>query len=512
MQSEGSSYVAKSRIALLLGIMAYSLLVLPSIRDGVVEPDTLGIITTVNRVVDGGHYSSRAPGHPVNEIYIATPLALALRLFNLRLDPFAYLSYLYISGVVCLVMFFLVLKKLRTPAVTIFASLVALGVSPLFLRQTLDGQEFIGGVASVLASLLLLLMFQDGKGRKVKPLLVLSVFLAAFSTGFRPELVLVALMFPIFFAFNGRGQTGNILWAGGAFGLSMIIAWLPILVAGSIQGTYPIPHSLGDKILAAGYKLLFQVYTLPVAFLLGVSVLTSRSSARACSRENPDRLWLYWAGLAISIGLISAFVFYPTKPEFLLITVPFLLLMMVLGERKTLVATIAVATAMSVFVGLDIFENRRLVGLRLAPSEYRQMVAEKPGNRIEYLVAVSRMAASSQATIIVARFDEALLERFERDRGRTFERSSLAWAPGKVVPTLAYPTNLGNVIIYGDAMQQGGYVLNDGVMEALRAFHAKGYKVAVDRRLFTRWRYMFRMPDSGTPTRLNIDGVEVNLF
>src|SRR5678816_4063828 len=96
------------------------------------------------------------------------------------------------------------------------------------------------------------------------------------------------------------------------------------------------------------------------------------------------RLWIRSWQVVLGVGYAAVFFLYPTKPEFLLVTLPFLLLMLVLGKRQTLLTFLVLCTAVSPMYGLDIFEGRRLVGLHLTPGDYRAIIAEKPRNRVQY--------------------------------------------------------------------------------------------------------------------------------
>jgi len=39
----------------------------------------------------------------------------------------------------------------------------------------------------------------------------------------------------------------------------------------------------------------------------------------------PEYRWLFWSGPVLAVGYAAVFFLYPTKPEFLLVTLPFLL-------------------------------------------------------------------------------------------------------------------------------------------------------------------------------------------
>jgi hypothetical protein len=325
-------------------------------------------------------------------------------------------------------------------------------------------------------------------------------------------MALYAVVFPVYFAFESNSRAKHMLWATLIYGIVVLLVWLPVVLGTTAFRTYPIPHTFMDKIMAGGYKILFQAYSLPVACLLLVSLATIVRGDRVCSKSTPEYRWLFWSGLVLGVGYVALFFLYPTKPEFLIVTLPFFLLMLVLSNRQTLLTLLVFCTAVSPMYSVDILDGRRLVGLHLTPGDYRTIIAEKPGNRVQYLAGLREMISQPEPILAIGRFDEALVEFLDRKgESNSFVRRFVVWHNKRLLG-LSLPTVPRNQLVSSDALMQGGYLLKDGMIDILKEYQTKGYRVAVDQVAFRRWRFLFLASDGVASDHLVLDGVRIDLF
>jgi len=146
------------------------------------------------------------------------------------------------------------------------------------------------------------------------------------------------------------------------------------------------------------------------------------------------------------------------------------------------------------------------------PGDYRTIIAEKPGNRVQYFARLREMISQPEQILVIGRFDEALVEFLDR-KGEIdgFVRRSVVWHKERVL-SLSLATVTRNELVSSDALMQGGYVLKDGVINILREYQAKGYRVAVDRLAFRRWRFLFLVSDAIDSDEVELEGVSLDLF
>lgn len=375
-------------------IAAYFALCLSQINYGIASLDAHGIIRVVQTLID--HHKidiSRPPGHPTTEFYLFGAIAWILHWFGHSLGERVYLLGQAVAAAATLALFYNLLRKLNVRAWPACIAVGTLGFSAQFFANAIDGEEFIFALFFVLLAVRLLLGEQPVRLAR----LTMSIFAFALATGCRPELIFASVIYPVYFA-CGQSDRRRVACAVVTFAVAIAIVWLPVFVAG-VHPPYDARMNFKQALLVGGYKLLFQCFGLAVAILLfvvlGRSVLQLRKRWRETFPQN------FVAALACLLPLLffALFFRYATKPAYVLVALPFLLVMAT--EWRALLFAIAAFSAVEFFIKIDIFQDRQLTAPHFAQGSGVGAIRQKPFYRLDYLRAAAA-ECGDEPTLIIA--------------------------------------------------------------------------------------------------------------
>lgn len=375
--------------ALLVG---YGALLLSQIDHGLASLDAHGIIRVVVTLID--HHKidvSRPPGHPTTEFYLFGAVGWVLHLVGHRFDEHAYLLGQAIAAIATLVLFYRLLRALAIPAMRACIAILALGLSAQFLANAIDGEEFVFALFFILLALRLLISDQPIASARLS----MSIFVFALATGCRPEAIFAIVIYPIYFR-SARLAFSRGAFAAGVFVIAMLLVWLPIFFVG-LRAPYDAGMNLKQALLAGAYKLLFQCFG--VATFVALMVVPAREISRRPWRETFPRNFVGQLACVIPLLFFALFFRYATKPAYVLVALPFLLI--VACESRALIFTIAILTAAEFFVKIDIFQDRQLQKPFLAPGNGLAAIRQKPFYRLRYLRGVLGQCGN-EPTLVVA--------------------------------------------------------------------------------------------------------------
>lgn len=367
-----------------------------SVPQGLGSLDAHGVVATVNQLVERHLVGvSRPPGHPTTEFYFLGSIAWLLRFFTGRVfGATAFLVLQGLTAVAVAIVFYQWLLRIGISPLRATLGLCCLLGSPQFLKQAVDGEEF-------LAALLLLLLAvrvlspcgSDTRAWRIN----VSVALFALATGCRPEFALFGLLYYFAFARYHGLSAARALAALGMALLALLIVWAPVFATVGIVPPYGDGVDARHRFAIWGYKLLFQAFGFPVSLLLlGVLVATllgfrTRMGAAVFGFHDAMAPW-------IALLFCLAFWAYPTKPAFLLVALPFLLVL-ALRTNNTVCLLLAAMTAIGCCVGIDIVRDRRISPPCFVPGALEQALADKPSRRGDYLAALA--AQSHRQTVVI---------------------------------------------------------------------------------------------------------------
>src|SRR2546423_11167921 len=203
-------------LAFALFAAVYVAILFLHVGHGLASVDGHGAIKATTELVQHHRLEiSRPPGHPTTEFYLFGLIAFVLRAFGKAFTPDTYLVLQGVAGIAALVVFYELLCRLSSPWKAFVAS-VSLGLSAQYFANAVDGEEFVWAILFLLLSFRSLFN-RDGLGPRPSQLFV-SVLCFALATGCRPEAILAAGMFPLYFylhpQLNWKQAVGAILALG----------------------------------------------------------------------------------------------------------------------------------------------------------------------------------------------------------------------------------------------------------------------------------------------------------
>lgn len=462
-----------------------------SLPHGLGSVDGHGIVATVNQLVERHSVGvSRPPGHPTHEFYLLGGVAWLLRSIGHPFGPTAFLVFQGVVAVAVAIIFYEWLLRLGILPLRAACGVFCLLASPQFLKQAADGEEFL----TALLFLLLAVRVLSPYASDFRPWRIygsIALFVAA--TGCRPELALFGLLNYIVFARYHRLGTTRVLAGLAVAALAFAIVWAPVLGSVGIVPPYDDGVDARHRLALWGYKLLFQAFGLPVALIffgiLAAALLRCRVRTESAVRDFDGAIAPWIAAL-----YCVAFCAYPTKPAFLLVALPFLILLG-LRSNRSLCLLLVLATAVDCCVGIDIVRDRRIGPPSLVPGAIRQAVAGKPCHRIGYLVQL--VAKSRPQTVVIGdawSWDYA----YAVERGKIAIRSS---APNFAPEALVLDSDGTRLLLPRD------YISDQPLLRRLRD---RGFVLVMDRLLWRTIHARYEL-SSGNADLVSIEDVPVRL-
>ena len=484
--------------AFVVFLILYGALLAAQSGHGLASGDGHGIVRTTQILLDRGQFEvSRPPGHPTTEFYLFGAAGWILQKgFGVEFGDRLYLICQAVAALATLFVFYELLCRLNVTRVHALLVTICLAFSPQFFSNAVDGEEFVFGLLFLLLAVRLLIV----PATTVTALrLFLSIFCYALATGCRPELIFAGFIFPLFCMLHPR-LGWKYAAAAVAIGLAAIVlVWLPVLLT-QIKGAYSSGMNLWASLMGGGYKLAFRAFALPAFVLLIWTLAASLIELKtAVSRTFPVN-FIFTASCLVPLIFFGVFFYYATKPAYVLVALPFLLFLVV-QRSVTLVILLTAATAISLFVDIDIFRDRQLVRPFLASGTYFQAVHQKPYYKLNYLEKLLSQCENRPAVIIGNAWpwdfeyhvERATLPLREKDLHGEIKRDITAF----------FSIGEHCVFLPPDAAYENGL---------LSEWQRKGYGMKMDAKLY---RTLFGRYDvrsallSGTA---NVSGVSFNLF
>jgi hypothetical protein len=381
--------------AIILVLVVFATILGFQIDHGLASGDGHGIVRTVQTLLSSGKIDvSRPPGHPTTELYLFGAAGWILfSAFGIEFGDQIYLVCQALAALATLIVFYELLLRIGATRVRAVLATICLACSAQFLFNALDGEEFNFGILFLLISFRLLIPAPASVVR-----LSLSIFSFALATGCRPELVFAAIIFPIYCLLDVRLGWKYVAVAIFLCALSTLIVWSPILMT-QVRAPYPSGMNLWASLFGAGYKLAFQSFGLPVFLLLIWILAASLMEVKpAFGRSFPEN-FVFIVSCLVPLIFFAVFFYYATKAAFVLVALPFLLLLAV-QRSVILVSALTAATVASLFVAIDVFKDRQLTRPFLIPGSYFQAVEQKPYYKLDYLRKLSAQCENRPAVII----------------------------------------------------------------------------------------------------------------
>jgi hypothetical protein len=461
-------------------IIAYFAVCLSQINHGMASLDAHGIIRVAQTLIENHKIDiSRPPGHPMTEFYIFGALGWLLHLFGHAFTERVYVLGQAVTAAATLALFYELLRRMNVRSWPACLAVICLGLSAQFFVNAIDGEEFIYALFFVLLATRFLMA--------EPPRLFMSIFAFAIATGCRPEIIFAAVIYPIYFA-CARTDRRRIIFATAALALSITVVWLPILITG-VHPPYDEKMNVKQALLVGGYKLIFQCFGI-VIFVLLLVVL-----ARAClhlrkrwAAAFPQNLFAAFACI-LPLLFFALFFRYPTKPAYVLVALPFLLI--VATESRALLLGIAVLSAIELFIKTDIFKDRRLTAPFLTRGSGIAAIEQKPFYRLEYLRAAAEQCGKERTLVIV---DAAPWDFEYQIRRGTLPAEEKRDAMQKI-PAFIPHDAAGCVMLPRDAAY---------AHEMIENWRAHGYKMKMDAALYRTaiGRYDINRPNESTDFEL----------
>jgi hypothetical protein len=482
----------------LVVIAGYSSVAIPQLNHGLGSLNAHAVVATVRNLADSHHITlSHAPGHPTTEIYLYGAIGLVLRdLFDKPFTDTVYMWLQFFAGIAMAFTFYEWLCKLGYSSGRAAGAVCCLVFSAQFFNNTIDGEEF---VVEMLLLAVALRVLSIGENQVVSIIRIYtSMLFFALAVGCRIELLPAGVIYPIYFYHRPElGLKRYVKALPVQIGL-LILVWLPIWL--SIGFIPPSRSGLNWKqaILAGGYKLMFQCFTLPV-FVLFCWTLVSEAKKMKSDLREPSPMnfilpvsWL----IAVMFGLL--FFAFALKPAYVLVIVPFCLLLAA-RQSRVLLISLVVCTLLGLFINVDIFKDRRLTAPHLKPGVYFELTRLKPFYRLPYLSGL-RNQCGEKPTALIA--DVWIWDvEYHLSRG-TLQAERRTVEIGTVsIPIFAFPRSH-CLLLTRDTTDHPAL---------LQKLHAQGFSIAMDRRLY---RYLFEKYDihSSDKNSATIAGVSVTLF
>jgi hypothetical protein len=380
--------------ALVVFLVFYGALLALQLDHGLASGDGHGIVRATQALLNSGQLEvSRPPGHPTTEFYILGAIGWTLEKgFGVDFDDKVYLICQAATAVATLIVFYKLLLRLGARRAPALLATTCLAFSTQFFFNAVDGEEFVFGLLFLLISVRLLIASAESGnvGR-----LLLSIVCFALATGCRLEIVFAAIIFPIYCLMQPKLGWKYALASIALAGMAVIIVWLPILIVG-IRAPYGAGMNLRESILGGVYRIIFQCFN-PAVWLLLCWVLFA--ALRDCRRQMQSKNFAFTISWAVPLIFLTVFFLYPSKAAYLLVVLPFLLLLAV-ARSFALVAALAFFTVLGSIVSIDIFRDRQLVRPFFVPGGYFQAVHQKPYYKLNYLWKLFDQCENRPAVII----------------------------------------------------------------------------------------------------------------
>jgi len=375
-------------------LLFYGAILALEFNHGLASGDGHGIVRTTQALLNGGQLDvSRPPGHPTTEFYLLGATGWILeKVFGVEFGDTAYLVCQAAGALATLIIFYNLLCHLGATRLRAFLAAICLAFSTQFFFNAIDGEEFDFGILFLLVSMRLL------AAQRARPnfgRLLLSIFSFALATGCRPELVVAAIIFPIYCLLNPELSRKYALLSVAISAIAVSFVWMPILLMG-IRAPYTAGMNLRESILGGVYRIIFQAFTPPVFLLLCWTLV---GALREWPRQIKSRNFVFTISCAVPIIFLAIFFVHPSKAAHLLVALPFLLLLAV-DRSLALVLALTFFTLLGAVVNIDIFKDRQLARPFLVSGGYFQAVHQKPYYRLSYLRKLFDQCQDRPAVII----------------------------------------------------------------------------------------------------------------
>jgi hypothetical protein len=476
-------------------LVFYGAILALQFNHGLASGDGHGIVRTTQALLNGGRLDvSRPPGHPTTEFYLFGAVGWILQKgFGVEFDDQVYLVCQAVGALVTLLIFYNLLCRLgATRMRALFASL-CLAFSVQFFFHAVDGEEFDFGLLFLLVAVRLLIV-RTGPPNFSR--LSLSILSFALATGCRPELVFAAIIFPIYCLLNPELGWKYALFSVALSAIAVSIVWLPVLLMG-IRAPYPAGMSLRESVLGGVYRIIFQAFTLPVFVLLCWTLITG---LRECHRQIKSRNFIFTISCMVSVIFLAIFFLYPSKAAYLLVALPFLLLLAV-GRSLGLVLALTFFTLLGAVVNIDIFKDRQLVRPFLIPGTYSQVLHQKPFYRLSYVQKLFEQCENRPAVIIGNAWPWDFEYHVERANLALHEKD-LHGEIKKDIP--AYLSSGDHCIFLPPEAAYENAMLGE--------WQRKGYAMKMDAKLYRTLFARYDVRSGASPATAGVGGVSFNLF
>ncbi|MCE0523737.1 MAG: hypothetical protein LV480_12595 [Methylacidiphilales bacterium] len=451
---------------------------------GISALDANGIIHLVNEQLQTGVVEiSRPPGHPMNEFWALPSLMRVMQLAGAAkvLSPLGYGLYQLAGGVFCLVTFWFLLGEFSLSLTRRLLATACLAFAPEFLITSSDSEEFLWGMACVLAVVLIISRISSGAIRQPLAGWCLAVALAAAASGYRIEYGAVALLVVFATLFVSDQSWARKFGLAGLALLLLLIVWSPVLIHQGMVPPDPNPLNLKTRVEIGVYKIAFHALGIVPLMIATVFLFQSRKSLQLLPTF-PKNILNYWSFWLMLIFFAIYFV-YPTKIEIVQPAVAFLILLGAVHAGRWTWTCFVLACASLQLVHLDCFSNRSWTGLNVQPSLWTQNLSLKPSFIRPEADAAARVASEGRHVFI--------------SKIRTWE---LAWQRAHTGwPGVPDPENKNPDFI--ETYDVGpGIVATPSLLDnkpQLAQYIHEGYDIWIDKRLY---REMFMRYDLSTLT------------
>lgn len=458
-------------------LLVYSLILVGQLDHGLGSLDANGIVRTTRTLVDEQRIEvSRPPGHPTTELYLFGAIAHVMKsAFGKEFDATIYLLLQGAAAVIVLLIFYRLLLRLGFEQLFAGLATMCVGLSPQYFANAVDGEEFIFALFFVLMAVELLLHSDSQQPRLWRLLASVSCF--ALATGCRPESVFAALVYPIYLLQVGLTWK-RVLTLTTALPLAIFVVWFPLIFTG-IHQPYDSGLTWRQAILVGGYKLVFTSFG-PFVFVL---LLASWVIGLTRIKENLARpvAWrfVYLCSILLPAIFFVIFFRYATKPAYLLVTLPFLLIL-ALTVSKRLIVAICLLSLLDAVVTIDIFRDRRLTSPFVTVGGWIRTIEQKPYYKRDYLRRLSQHCEGHD-TIIIADAWQSDFE-YQMEKGMEPLRKKELTGPSGTRVSGFVGLSDSCIMVPREAAYQ---------TELLKAWHDRGYALEIEvglyRRLFDRY-------------------------
>ncbi|MEY2481298.1 MAG: hypothetical protein QOI04_2225 [Verrucomicrobiota bacterium] len=453
-------------------IIFYAAVVLFQLPHGLASLDAHGIVAATRSLLENHRVEiSRPPGHPTTEFYIFGTVGWFLqKCGGLKFDDAAYLVSQSLAALATLVLFYELVLRAGAERRQALLAVICLAFSAQYFQHAVDGEEFIFALFFILLAVRLLIVPANQPvsfGR-----MFMSILSFALATGCRPEVLFAGVMFPVGCALHPKLGWKWAVASLVSLALAIGVVWLPIIFHG-VRWPYQSGMSSRESILGGGYKLIFQSFTLPVFVLLCWIWLGAAIKVRDRMRQPFPTNFLFAVSCLLPLIFFALFFRYATKPAYILITLPFFLLL-ALERAKAVLVVLTALTLLGVFVSVDIFKDRQLTRPFLTSGTYFAAVHAKPYYKLGYLRELERQCDGAPAVIIGNAWPWDF--EYHLTRGTFFAREEvMSSTDGQSIPAFFPGEKNACLLLPRDAAFQ---------TQLLEGWQAKGYALKMDAELY----------------------------